>query len=128
MKIRSTSVLGSSILAASIFAASTAPARPLHVNDIHYIQAAACQGLITSPDLPPMDPTAINRFMDIESGGRTQIALDQADTARQKAKRDAATAGPEKRADLIAQRESASCRQYVSMGAHASAGRLSGEP
>jgi hypothetical protein len=128
MNIRSHPILKASILGVSLLVASTALAQPLRVNDIHFIQAAACQGLITSPDLPPMDITAINRFMDIESAGRPALILDQAATARQNARREAATASPEKRADLIAQRDAPSCRRYVAMGAHSSAARLNGEP
>jgi hypothetical protein len=128
MTIRSDLILGASIVGASILAASTASAQTLHVNDAHFIQAAACQGLLTSPDLPPIDPMAINRFMDIESAGRPASVLDQAATARDNARREAATGGAEKRADLIAQRDAPRCRRYVEMGAHAPAGRLSGEP
>ena len=128
MNIRSTSMLGIWILGASVLAASTAPAQSLRVNDIHFVQAAACQGLITSPDLPPLDPTAINRFMDLESAGRPALILDRAENARQNARREAATASPDKRAYLIAQRDAISCRRYVEMGAHARASRLSDTP
>jgi len=128
MKIRPTSMVGAMILGASVLAASTSPAQSLRVNDIHFVQAAACQGLFTSPDLPPIDPTAINRFMDLESAGRPALILDRAETARQNARREAATASPDKRANLIAQRDAISCRRYVEMGAHAPSGRLSDTP
>jgi len=128
MKFRSTSMLGAMMLGASVLAASTSPAQSLRVNDIHFVQAAACQGLINSPDLPPIDPTAINRFMDLESAGRPALILDRAETARQNSRREAATASPDKRANLIAQRDAISCRRYVEMGAHAPSGRLSDAP
>lgn len=114
------------LLGACLAAASAAVAQPLHVNDIHYIVAARCQGLITSDELGPApNPTGINRFMDIESGGRTSLALDQANDARERAKREAATADPDRRAQLVAERDGP-CRFYAGMGFRAPAERLEG--
>lgn len=101
-------------------------AQNLHVNDAAYIGIARCQGLIDSNALAPkVDPTGINRFMDLESAGRPDLVLDEATDARNRAGRDASTAGPDEKARLVAERDGP-CRGWKRMGANAPGGALTG--
>jgi hypothetical protein len=103
-----------------------AAAQNLHVNDAAYVGIARCQGLYDSNELAPkVDPTGINRFMDLESSGRSAIVLDEAKDARDRAGRDVATAGPSEKARLVAERDGP-CHRWRSMGAHAPGGALTG--
>ena len=119
------SVIKTMMVGAALAAATGAYAQSLRVNDIHYIYAARCQGLITSSALGTIDPTGINRFVDLESAGRTPLVSDQAADARNRAKREAATAGPEEKAKLVSERDGP-CQEWASMGATAAAGQLTG--
>ncbi|HEY7853159.1 MAG TPA: hypothetical protein VIB82_09305, partial [Caulobacteraceae bacterium] len=90
------------VLAGIAGLAAPALAQNLHVNDAAYVGIARCQGLINSDDLGPrVDPTGINRFMDLQSAGRPATIIDQARTARDNAAHQAATAGPDEKAKLL---------------------------
>lgn len=120
------SVIKTAMVGAALVAAATAAyAQSLRVNDIHYIAAARCQGLITSSSLGSIDPTGINRFMDLESAGRTPLVFDRASDARNTAKREAATAGADQRATLVSERDGP-CQEWAHMGATATRGQLTG--
>jgi hypothetical protein len=103
-----------------------ATAQNLHVNDAAYVGIAHCQGLINSDALRPrVDPTGINRFMELQSAGRTPNVLDRATTERNVAERNAATAGADEKTRLIAERDGP-CHRWSDMGANAPAGALTG--
>ena len=109
-----------------VAAALPAAAQNLHVNDAAYVGIARCQGLINSDALQPqVDPMGINRFMDLQSAGRTPNVADQAASNRAVAARDAQAAGPDEKALLIAERDGP-CRRWARMGARAPAGALTG--
>jgi hypothetical protein len=115
-------IVGACLIAAALPAA----AQRLHVNDAAYVGIARCQGLINSDDLQPrIDPAGINRFMDLQSAGRTADVFDRATQAKDVAARNAATAGPDEKARLIAERDGP-CRRWSHMGARAPAGALTG--
>jgi hypothetical protein len=116
-------------IAAACLAAAALPAaaQNLHVNDAAYVQIARCQGLIDSHDLQPMvDPTGINRFMELQKAGREQNILDRADNRRTNALREAATANDAQKAHLIAERDGP-CADWSDMG-HAPRSSLTGAP
>jgi len=114
-------------IAACVAAASAATAQNLHVNDAAYVGIARCQGLVNSHDLaPPMDPTGINRFMDLETAGRIATVIDQAREARQKAEREAATGNDDQKARLESERNGP-CRRWMHIGARAPGDSLTGE-
>jgi hypothetical protein len=92
-------------------------AHPPLVNDASYVAAARCFGLSTSHDLPPFDAGPIGRFMAAQGAGRTASVTDQANDARDRARRDAATAGPDGRDHLMAERVAYPCRMYGRIGA-----------
>jgi len=115
------------IIGACAVAATAATAQNLHVNDAAYVGIARCQGLINSDDLQPrVDPTGINRFMDLEGAGRQGTIIDQARDNRDKAAHDAAVAGPDEKAHLLAERDGP-CRRWRRMGNHAPGAALTGE-
>jgi len=115
-------IAGACLMAAALPAAG----QDLHVNDAAYVGIARCQGLINSDALqPPVDLTGINRFMDLQSAGRTGDVLDRATRAKDVAARNAATAGPDEKARLVAERDGP-CRRWAHMGARAPAGALTG--
>ncbi|MGH7025034.1 MAG: hypothetical protein ACREEB_15795 [Caulobacteraceae bacterium] len=115
-------IAGACLLAA----AAPAAAQRLHVNDAAYVGIARCQGLVNSPDLHPrVDPTGINRFMDLESAGRSGNVLDRGRDAKNLAAHDAAVAGPDEKARLLAERDGP-CRRWAHMGARAPGGALTG--
>ena len=96
------------LIAAACLAAAALPAaaQNLHVNDAAYVGIARCQGLIDSDALQPrVDPTGINRFMDLQKAGRTPNVLDRADASRTTAMHNATIAGPDEQAHLIAERD-----------------------
>lgn len=116
------------VLAGIAGLAAPALAQNLHVNDAAYVGIARCQGLINSDDLGPrVDPTGINRFMDLQSAGRAATIIDQARTARDNAAHQAATAGPDEKAKLLTERDD-QCRDWAHMGRHAPADALTGSP
>jgi hypothetical protein len=101
---------------AAVFAFA-AFAHPPLVNDASYVAAARCFGLSTAPDLGPFDAGPIGRFMAVQGAGRPDGVSVRADDARDRARRDAATAGPEGRDHLMAERVSYPCRMYGRIGA-----------
>jgi hypothetical protein len=113
-------------LGAGLTIASAAGAQSLRVNDVSFINAARCQGLYNSPELGPIRHSGMNRFVGLESAGRQPGILDRAITARDTARREAATADPAQRAQLNAERMGP-CRQWAEMGAHATHGQLTGD-
>ena len=72
-----------------------------------------------------MDPVGINHFMDLQSAGRPADVIDRATQAKDDAARNAATAGPDQKARLIAERDGP-CRRWSRMGARAPADALTG--
>jgi hypothetical protein len=120
---RANSLIAGVFLAA---AALPAAAQNLHVNDAAYVGIARCQGLINSDALQPqVDPAGINRFMNLQSAGRTPNVVDQATSSRTVATRAAQAAGPDEKALLIAERDGP-CRRWSVMGARAPTGALTG--
>jgi hypothetical protein len=116
------------LIAAACLAGAALPAvaQNLHVNDAAYVGIARCQGLIDSNDLQPqVDPTGINRFMDLQKAGRTSNVLDRADARRTDALRSAATANPDQKASLIAERDGV-CAHWADIGANAPHSSLTG--
>ncbi len=108
-------IVGACLIAAALPAA----AQRLHVNDAAYVAIAHCQGLINSDDLQlRMDPTGINRFMDLQGAGRTGDIIDRATHAKDVAARNAATASSDEKARLMAERDEP-CRRWAHMGVRA---------
>ena len=94
-----------------VFAAS-ASAAPAHLDDVQFVQANRCLGLMSSKALATPDAAALKRVVDSQVGGRAPFIYDKADEAREAAMRQAEHAKPDALARLTAERDSA-CRAFL---------------
>jgi hypothetical protein len=93
---------------AAALAAVVAPlavAAPVHINDIQFITANQCLGLMSSKALGTTDAAAMKHFIHDQSYGRDGSVYDRADQARDDAESDANRGGTDHRARLIAERD-----------------------
>lgn len=106
--------IATTIIALTVAAAAAAPAfaQPGRLTDVEYLQAARCAGLASSDALGAMDSASIEALMKAQGRGRAEFIADKASQITADAKRAAKKAGAERRAALIAERDSA-CARYV---------------
>ena len=103
-----TSVAFAAVACAS---AATAFAQPAHLNDVQFIAANRCLGLMSSKTLGTPDAPALAKFLDNDYG-RMPLAYDEANEARDDARRQANRSNADTNARLIAERDGV-CRQFV---------------
>jgi hypothetical protein len=80
-------------LAIVALAAGAASAKPGHLNDAEYLQAARCAGLASSKNLGSTDSGAMKAWLEAQSTGRMSYTLDRADQVQDDARREADHAG-----------------------------------
>jgi hypothetical protein len=91
--------------------AATAFAQPAHLSDAQFIAANRCLGLMSSKTLGTPDAAALAKFLDNDFG-RMPLAYDEANEARDDARRQANRSNADTNARLIAERDGV-CRQFV---------------
>ncbi len=97
--------------------AAGAPAlaeQPTHLNDVQFVEANRCLGLMTSKTLGTQDATAMSQLIKAQTGGRIGYIYDRADQARDDAQRQANHAGPDN-ASLVAERDGV-CHALIGSG------------
>lgn len=118
--------LAAAAIAASLTLSGTAfAAQGAHWTDGQYLAAARCEGLMSSAALGKEDDSAVVAAIKAQSGGRVIDIDARADEARTTAERQAAHAGPQQKAALIAERDSGMC---ASLAAGASTASISKAP
>lgn len=98
-----------SLAAAGLAGAAMASDR---VPDTEYLKAARCAGLLKSAHLGQPDGAAVEAFLKSQRRGRNPAVVDMGDKKTQDARSEAARAGAEKKAKLLAERDGA-CRTYA---------------
>lgn len=86
-------------------AATTVTAAPTRLNDVQFIAANRCLGLMTSKALGTSDAASIRQVVKEQSWGREAYVYDKADEARDEAQSDAGRGGADLRARLTAERD-----------------------
>ncbi|MET3667602.1 hypothetical protein [Caulobacter sp. 1776] len=81
-------------------------------SDLQYLEAARCRGLAASENLGKLDTAAVDNFLRTESDTRSPEIKTSAMKKMSSAEKDAAGAAGEKKAKLLAERES-SCGAYL---------------
>jgi hypothetical protein len=107
-------------------AAGSALAAPQRISDTQFVEANRCLGLMSAKDLASDDAPALKAFVDAQAGAREPMALDMADQARNDAARQAARAGAETRARLIAERDG-TCKAFIAPNTVAGGGKGAAE-
>jgi hypothetical protein len=92
--------------------AATAFAQPDHLNDVQFIAANRCLGLMSSKTFGTPDAPALAKYLESQSVGRVGFVYDEADQAKDDARRDANRTGAETSARLIAERDGV-CHAFV---------------
>ena len=92
------------VVAAGCLAAAQAFAAPTHLNDVQYIEANRCVGLMSSKALGSADVAAMKQVVKTSTGGRLGYVYDKADQARDDAQREADRSGSAD-ARLVAERD-----------------------
>jgi hypothetical protein len=80
-------------LAIAALAAGAASAKPEHLSDAQYLEAARCVGLASSRNLGSSDGGALKAWLQAQSTGRMSFTLDRADQVQDDARREADRAG-----------------------------------
>jgi hypothetical protein len=83
-----------------------------HMTDAQYVAAARCQALASASSLGVSDSHAFDALVREQERGRTEIAYEAAQDAREKAARQARAAGPYEKSQLAAERDGP-CRAMV---------------
>ena len=109
-------LISAAIAAVACATAATAFAEPAHLNDVQFIAANRCLGLMSSKTLGTPDAATLARFINAESVGRVGSVYDEADQARDSGRRDANRSGAETSARLVAERDGV-CHGFVSAAA-----------
>lgn len=107
----------------AIACAAGAPAfadQPTHLNDVQFIEANRCLGLMTSKALGTPDAKAMAQLIRGQTGGRLGYVYDRADQARDEGERDANRGGSEG-PRLIAERDGV-CHSFIGSGSSEAAG------
>lgn len=113
------------ITAALCSVAGFAAAGPTRLNDVQFIAASRCLGIVSSKTLGTSDAAAFRAFVDQQSRARDIIAQDRADEAREDAMREANRATGEHKDRLVAERDGA-CQVYVAPTSQAGGGAAHG--
>lgn len=91
--------------------ASVAQASP--VTNLQFLEAARCRGLAGSENLGKLDTATVDAFLRTESASRDIAVRVSAQNKIQSAQKEADGANGDKKAKLIAERESR-CAAYIS--------------
>jgi len=102
------------IAAATAAAAPALAAQPTHLNDVQFVEANRCLGLMSSKSIGTQDAVAMSQVVKAQTIGRIGYIYDRADQARDDARRQADHAGSEN-ARLIAERDGV-CRSFIGSG------------
>lgn len=101
------------LIIATVAAASLASAAQAgSVSNLEYLKAARCRGLAGSESLGKLDTAALDGFLRAESGGRDLAVRASAQNKIASAQKEADGADDEKKAKLLAERES-KCAAYT---------------
>src|SRR5262249_23728416 len=92
-------MLGLAAISTSVVAA------PSRLNDVQFIAANRCLGLMTSKALASPEADALAKFLKAQANARDPYIADEADQARQDAQAAAGHAGGERKARLPAERD-----------------------
>ena len=103
------SILGLSMVAAAMATSVSAQASSTYLTDSRYIGAARCAGLAKGLG---SDATGFDKVVSDQEGARSNYIVDTAQQAREDAERAAKTAGPDRKAQLAAERDN-SCKAYL---------------
>jgi hypothetical protein len=106
-------ITSAALAAVACASAATAFAQPAHLNDVQFIAANRCLGLMSSKTLGTPDAPTLARFIKSESVGRVGYVYDAADQARDEGLRDANRSGAETSPRLMAERDGV-CHAFVS--------------
>jgi hypothetical protein len=117
--MRPLTVAGLIVLAAAAAAPAFA-AQPTHLNDVQFVEANRCLGLMSSKSLGTQDANAMSQLVKAQTTGRIGYVYDRADQARDDAKRQAEHAGADN-SRLIAERDGL-CRSFIGSGSTEAAG------
>jgi hypothetical protein len=104
-----TAVMAAAALAATAASAVAAPAR---IGDSQFLAANRCLGLMTSHALGTPDAAAMRQFVKDQSWGRVGLIYDQADQARDDARRAADRGDTDARVRLTAERDGV-CHSFL---------------
>ncbi len=99
--------LGHIVIIAALAVSTTAAAQPTtpKLTDVQYMEAARCRALIASPSLGKEDTTSIDALLKSQGASRTTYVYDKAGEMQSDAARQASGASPERKANLIAERD-----------------------
>ncbi|MDE2357123.1 MAG: hypothetical protein KGL69_10255 [Alphaproteobacteria bacterium] len=125
MTLTKTAIAGALSAFTALAAAGVALASPAHLTDGQYIEAERCQALMSSSTLGKVDATAIDKVVRAEGAGRIDEAYQMGQQAHRDAAREASTAGPYARSQLIAERDGV-CRTLAGEQALASGSAAGG--
>jgi hypothetical protein len=101
------------IAAISVFAALAAgTAASARMTDAQFLEANRCRALIASQDLGAQDTQAADRKLHEEAAGRDPAVSDMAESARERAQREARRPNDVVKARLLAERDGA-CRTLL---------------
>ena len=95
----------------SLALSTVALAAPAHLDDIQFVAANRCLGLLSSKRLGTPDAAALKRLIDSQVAGRAPFIYDRADQAREDALRQADRG--KQTAKLTAERDGA-CKSFLS--------------
>jgi hypothetical protein len=107
-----TAAATAAVVCATAFAAS---AEPAHLNDVQFIAANRCLGLMGAKATDP-DAATLGRLVQAESAGRTGFVYDRADQAREDGRRDAGRTGAYMTAKVAEERDGL-CHAFVDRAA-----------
>jgi len=114
------------LIAATCAAGAPALAAPSQLNDVQFVEANRCLGLMSSKSIGAADAAAtLAKFLKSQNGSRVGFIYDRADQARDDARREADRAGPEN-TRLIAERDGV-CRSFTGASTEASGGHAASE-
>ncbi len=117
--MRPLTVAGLIVLAAAAAAPAFA-AQPTHLNDVQFVEANRCLGLMSSKSLGTQDASAMAQLVKAQTGGRIGYIYDRADQARDDAQRQANRGGSDS-GRLIAERDGV-CRSFIGSGSTEASG------
>src|SRR5690349_21527166 len=104
--------LAALVATAGLAFAASASAAPVHLDDVQFVQANRCLGLMSSKALASPDAAALKQLVDSQVAGRAPFIYDKADAARETAARQAEHAKPDALAKLTAERDGA-CHAFL---------------
>ena len=104
-----------SLIIAAVAFGSLAGAAQAGVSNLNYLEAARCRGLASSENLGKLDTAALDEFLRTEGASRELAVRVSAKNKIDSARKEADGAEGEKKAKLLAHRES-DCGAYLAGG------------